>query len=155
MLQTIAADLEGKTTYRRPALREDAPLITDCLTSINYVFKKALGLDIPLTFIGDMPRRLLSYSEWRLLKIDAKDMQCGDLLFVKKKKNVKLLSHVALVVASDRIFHCCQSLGTAVVQSTEDFFCLYEQQLNFRKMVRYVDPRNKKLREEQKSGFWV
>lgn len=147
------SELEGKTLYRRPALREEAPAVTDCLTSIYYVFKRAMNIDIPLLYIGDMPRQLLSFSEWRSLKIEMKDVQCGDLLFVRNKKNEKLLSHIALVVEVDRIFHCCPSLGTAVVQSKDEFFSLYEQKLNFKEMVRYIDPRNKKLRKDQNGIF--
>ena len=100
-----------KTSYRRPALREEAPAVTDCLTSIYYVFKRALRIDIPLVYIGDMPRLLLSFSNWRVLRIDIKDVRCGDILFVRNKKNEKLLSHIALVIGVDKIFHCCPSLG--------------------------------------------
>ncbi|HEV3269251.1 MAG TPA: hypothetical protein VGZ69_01210 [Candidatus Rhabdochlamydia sp.] len=45
-------------------MREHAPKKTDCLTAIHYIFKKALNLDMPLTFIGDMPRQLLSLENW-------------------------------------------------------------------------------------------
>jgi cell wall-associated NlpC family hydrolase len=152
-LVEAASKLVGKTSYRRPALREEAPTNTDCLTSIYYVFKQALGIDIPLTFIGDMPRRLLSYSEWRVLKVEIKNVQCGDLLFVRNKKNEKLLSHIALVFELDKIFHCCPSFGTAVIQSKDEFFTLYEQKLNFKKMIRYIDPRNRELREDQRGIF--
>lgn len=108
---------------------------------------------MPLTFIGDMPRQLISFSEWRLLKININDSKCGDVLFVRNKEKAKLLSHVAIILDVDRIFHCCPRFGTAVIQTTEDFFALYEQKLNFKQMVRYIDPRNKKLREDQKGVF--
>ncbi|MBS0653074.1 MAG: C40 family peptidase [Verrucomicrobia bacterium] len=145
--------LEGKTSYRRPARLEEAPLITDCLTSIHYLFKHALKINIPLTYIGDMPRRLLSYSEWRAVKIDIKDAKCGDLLFVKSREREKLVSHVAMVIETDKIFHCCLNAGTAIVQSEEEFFSLYEQRLDFVKMIRYIDPRNRELRDLHQGIF--
>jgi hypothetical protein len=148
-----ASELVGKTSYRRPALREEAPTVTDCLTSIHYIFKRALGIYIPLAFIGDMPRQLLSFSEWNALKIEINEAQCGDILFVRNKKNEKLLSHIAVIIEVDKIFHCCPYFGTAVIQSRDDFFSLYEQKLNFKEMARYIDPRNKKLRKDQKGIF--
>lgn len=142
-----AAALVGKTRYQRPAHCEEAPAITDCLTAIHYVLQ-ASGIHIPLTYIGDMPRQLQSFSAWRPLKIEIRDARCGDIVFAKNKENEKLLSHVALIIGVDRIFHCSPKFGTAVVQSEKEFFSGYEQKLNFRKMVCYIDPRNKKLREQ-------
>ncbi len=150
----IAFQLENNTRYRRPALREEAPGITDCLTCIYYIFKKALAIDLPLTYIGDMPRQLLTLSDWRPLKIAIRDARCGDILFVKNRENPKLVSHAAIMIDVDRIFHCCPSRGTAVIQQADDFFSLYEQKLNFKKMVRYIDPRNKELREKQ-GGLYI
>jgi cell wall-associated NlpC family hydrolase len=100
-----------------------------------------------------MPRRLLSYGEWRAIKIDLKDARCGDLLFVKYRGREKLVSHVAMVLETDKIFHCCLAAGTAVVQSEEEFFSLYEQRLNFVKMIRYIDPRNRELRDLHQGIF--
>lgn len=152
-LTSAASELVDKTTYRRTALREEAPSITDCLTSIHYIFKKAFGLEIPLTYIGDMPRQLLSSNSWKPLKIDINQAQCGDLLFVKSTQYTKQLSHVAMFITADKIFHCNLASGTAVIQSPEQFFHFYEQKLNFIHMIRYIDPRNKKLREDHQGGF--
>ena len=87
------------------------------------------------------------------MKIAMDDVRCGDVLFVRNKQNIKLLSHIALVIEVDKIFHCCPQFGTAVVQSQQEFFSLYEQALNFQKMVRYIDPRNRALRDEHKEVF--
>lgn len=152
-LLKVTTELLGKTTYKRPALREEAPKVTDCLTSIHYIFKKAMKVNISLTFIGDMPRKLLACSEWRVMKVAVKDVKKGDIFFVKNKENEKLLSHIALIIDKDKIFHCSLFFGTAVIQANEDFFALYEQRLNFKEMIHYIDPRNKKLREEQKGIF--
>lgn len=144
----------GATEFRKSALREDAPSVANCLTSIYYIFKQALGIDLPMTFIGDMPRQLLSCSRWRALRINSKDMKCGDLLFVKNRENERLISHVALFIDVDKIFHCYQRLGTAATQSEEKFFSLYEQKLEFRKMARYIDARNQELREKH-GGIYI
>lgn len=100
-----------------------------------------------------MPRWLFFLSEWKVVKIDIKDAKCGDILFVKNKRNEKWLSHIALVIEVDRIFHCSPVFGTAVIQSNDEFFSLYEQKLNFKDMIRYIDPRNKALRESHKERF--
>ena len=112
-----------------------------------------MKIDMPLTFIGDMPRQLVSCGNWRCIEIPIEDIQCGDLLFTKNKSAPKLLSHVALAIKTNQIFHCCPSIGTAIIQSEEEFFSLYEQRLNFEQMIRYIDPRNKVLRSMHKGIF--
>lgn len=100
-----------------------------------------------------MPRSLLSLSEWKVLKIDINDARCGDILFLANKNHPKFISHAAMVLAEGKIFHCCPSFGTAVIQSQKDFFASYEQRLNFKEMVRYIDPRDHDLRNAQKGIF--
>ena len=100
-----------------------------------------------------MPRHLLRSRQWVPLQIDRKEARCGDLLFVKNRRNQKLLSHVAMIVGENHIFHCSPSKGTAVIESDNAFFSLYEQKLQFKKMVCYIDPRNIKLREKHKGIF--
>jgi len=99
-----------------------------------------------------MPRRLLSFGEWSAHKVAWKDVKCGDLLFVKNKERPKLIAHIALVLNSNQIFHCCSALG-AVIESKEQFFSVYEQKLPFEKMPLYIDPRNKPLREKHQGLF--
>ncbi|MGB7128573.1 MAG: hypothetical protein WBD50_05745 [Candidatus Rhabdochlamydia sp.] len=145
----IASDLVERTTYCTPALREHAPEKTDCLTAIHYIFKKALSVDMPLTFIGDMPRQLLSLENWSPIECNLENTQCGDIFFTKNKNRPKLISHIALIIEPDKIFHCTPLLGKAVIQSKEEFFSSYEQKLHFSKMICYIDPRNKELRSKQ------
>lgn len=145
----VANDLVERTTYCTPALREYAPEKTDCLTAIHYIFKKALNIDMPLTFIGDMPRQLLSLENWKLIECSIENTQCGDIFFTKNKNKPKLVSHIALMIEPDKIFHCTPILGKAVIQSKEKFFSSYKQKLHFRKMICYIDPRNKELRSKQ------
>jgi hypothetical protein len=149
----VAATLLDKTVYTRPSKLEEAPEKADCLTAIHYLFKKALKVTIPLTFIGDMPRRLASYGEWRPLCIKQEDAQCGDLLFVKNKGKVKLLSHIAMFIDARSIFHCCLDEKTAVIQRFEIFTDRYTQCLSFRSAVRYIDPRNESKRDQQGGPF--
>ena len=73
----VAASLVRKTRYCKEARRELAPDYTDCITAIHYIFKQAM-IDIPLTYIGDMPRELSLYGEWRQLVIPREDVQCGE-----------------------------------------------------------------------------
>ncbi|NNM44050.1 MAG: C40 family peptidase [Chlamydiae bacterium] len=152
-VENIVSKLILETTYRRKPSLEEAPLVTDCLTSIHYIFKNALGIEIPLTFIGDMPRHLLSFGEWQALCIERERAQVGDLLFVKNKKREKWLSHVGLILGIDRIFHCSKEIGTARVESDQSFFSMYEQRLTLLEMACYIDVRNKRLRDKHQSAF--
>ncbi len=108
---------------------------------------------MPLTYVGDMPRRLIALSNCRPLKIDIADVKCGDILFVGGRGKKKLLSHVAIIIDADRIFHCSLSMGTAAVQTIDQFFSSYEQRLCFKEMIRYIDPRNTGLRDAHQGIF--
>ena len=155
LIYKTALELEGRTVYQRSAFREMAPNVTDCLTSIHYIFKKALSIDIPITYVGDMPRNLFFSSNWKALKINIEDALCGDILFVKNKERIKLLSHAALILGNNQFFHCSPILNTAAIQSKDDFFSFYEQKLNLIKMLHYIDPRNKEMREKNQGIFIV
>lgn len=154
-LTEAAQGLVDTTSYSKPVSQEEAPFATDCLTSIWYLFKKVLGVDIPLTFIGDMPRLLCSLGQWRVLQIEMGEARCGDILFVKDRSKQRLISHAALVIGVNQIFHNSKLFGTARIQPADDFFALYEQRLRFQKMIRYIDFRNERLRVEQGGIFLI
>lgn len=128
------------------AHREAAPWKADCLTSIWYIYKKAFDVDMPITWIGNMPRAISSCKDWTLLEVPPDNLKPGDLLFVKNVGKKRLISHIAMVISEKFIFHCSNDLG-AVIQSTSEFFSLYEQQLTSSEIVRYIDFRDKELRD--------
>lgn len=143
----------SRASFKRRAPLEEAPNFADCLTSVYYIFKNAVGVEIPLTFIGDMPRQLQCLGDWKCLKVDIKDIRCGDVLFLKDKEHKTSIRHAALVMDVDRIFHCCQKVGKPTIQSVDDFFSKYEQTLTFKEMMRYIDSRNTELLTKSKSGY--
>jgi len=130
---------------QRRAPIEDAPSKTDCLTSIHYVFRKVFDRSLPLDLVGDMPR-LLSQSGWVLKIIDSHDLCIGDLIFLKRKSETKLVAHAALVIGPDRIFHCKRDAG-AVTESIEKVWEVFEQTLK-KDLLKYIDPRNAVLRKK-------
>lgn len=95
---------------------------------------------------------MLAYSDWRPLCIPACQAKCGDLLFVKNKNKPKLISHVALVLDSPRIFHCSAE-EQAAIQPWGVFFAQYEQRLPFLRAIRYIDPRNRPKRTQEGDIF--
>lgn len=123
---------------------ESAPAKTDCLTSIHYLFLKAFDIQIPLTFVGDMPRLLIS-TQWSFHLVDASEFKMGDLIFLKRKAEPKLIAHAALALGPDRIFHCKRDQG-AVIESVSAVFEIFEQKIKH-SQLKYIDPRNKELRE--------
>ena len=92
-----------------------------------------------------MPREL-SQSNWNLHIIDSSEIKTGDLLFLKQQKQARLISHIAIALAPDQIFHCTRHLG-AVIQSVEHVFERYEQQLTH-DIIIYIDSRNTFLRDK-------
>lgn len=129
------------------AHREAAPWKADCLTAIWYIYKQAFDVDIPITWIGNMPREMSLSKDWALLEVSLDNLKPGDLLFVKNVGKKRLISHIAMVIHEKLIFHCSHDLG-AVIQSTNKFFSLYEQQLTSSEIVRYIDFRDKELRAQ-------
>ena len=138
LLDTTVAELLH-TTYERTASLKKAPAITDCVTAIHYLVRNVFQIELPRAWVGDMPR-MLSESNWRLLIIDSAELKTGDLLFLKRHKQQSLISHVAIVLTPDQIFHCTARLGP-VIQSIGQVFEHYEQPLQ-QDQVTYIDPRN-------------
>ncbi len=149
-----ASTLIGRTVYRVHPTLEEAPHVTDCLTSIHYLFKKALQIEIELTWIGDMPRELAKRpKEWKILLLDRQDAQFGDILFTKHSKRRKRLSHVGMIFGPNTIFHCSSELKTAQVVEDKEFFASYEQVLSLEEALRYIDPRNIEERTKHRGLF--
>jgi hypothetical protein len=148
-----AQSLLGSTTYKRMAPLEEAPLYTDCLTSIHYIFQRAWGLEMSLTFIGDLPRSLLDSRKWTPLFVDQKEILPGDLLFVKNIMRPRLVEHAVLSLGGDQYFHC-RKLEGARIESLDELYTQFEQKLTT-DIFRYIDPRNKRLRDEHKGYFIV
>ncbi len=154
LLRSIASELQEKTAYLRTAPKELAPEQTDCLTSIHYIFKKALAADFPVTFIGDMPRTLSSLAGWEFTVLKSKEeIRAGDLYFVGKVEKTRLISHVALFLSQDELFHCTQDHSRAIVEDFATFQTTYEQKVR-KQQIRYIDFRNESLRQ-QHSGCYM
>jgi cell wall-associated NlpC family hydrolase len=143
-LESVLRELKT-TSYQRQAPLESAPFKTDCLTSIQYIFRMVFDCFLPLDLVGDMPR-LLSRSGWTLKMTDPHDLRIGDLIFLKRKSEAKLVAHAALVIGPDRIFHCKRDAG-AVIESIEKVWEVFEQVLK-KDLLKYIDPRNVVLRKK-------
>ncbi len=139
------------TSYERTVSLKAAPAKTDCVTAVHYLVRSVFQIELPRAWVGDMPR-LLSQSNWTLHIIDSTELKTGDLLFLKQQEQPKLISHVAIALAPDQIFHCTGLLGP-VIQSVDQVFERYEQQLKDDQII-YIDPRNISLRE-QHGGMYI
>lgn len=145
--------ITNNTIYRKPSKIEDAPKYTDCLTLIHYLFKQSINVDIPLTWIGNMPRSLMSSNHWDFLHVDSSRLLYGDIIFVKDKNKSKLLSHVAFSLGKGHVFHCSPELKTARAEPIKDFFKSYEQRLNSNQVLLYIDPRDKIIRKKYNGAY--
>ena len=119
-LNELALQLEGRTEYVRMAPIEEAPTRADCLTLLHYLFKTALAVDLPLTLIGNMPHQLASLDHWKFCCIEESEIACGDLIFVKRIRETKLLCHAAVFLSPHELFHCRGDTG-AVIESFKEF----------------------------------
>ena len=150
VLDATVAELK-LTSYQRTVSLKEAPAKTDCVTAIHYLVQKAFHINLPRAWVGDMPH-LLSQSHWNLHIIDASEFKTGDLLFLKQQLQPKLISHVAIALAPDQIFHNTSLLGP-VIQSLDQVFERYEQQLK-KDQILYIDSRNTSLRERH-GGMYI
>jgi len=132
-----------ETVYQRGAPLELLPKKADCVTSIYYIFLEAFGIKIPITYIGDLPRSLVR-DKWKFHIVDERGVQLGDMIFVKKIGEKRLISHVALVLDQQSVFHCKKERG-AIIEGLFDFFKVYEQSI-LEEELNYIDVRNVALR---------
>jgi hypothetical protein len=129
------------TKYKRHPKTEEAPHRSDCLTAICYLFRNAI--DRPLDWIGNMPRRLSQKRNWRYLKIFPRELELGDLVFLKHKKSPRLITHVAMALGPEILFHCSREKKGASIEKIDQVFSRYTQPSDIKAMLTYVDPRTK------------
>ncbi len=132
------------TTYHRRAPLEMAPGRTDCVTAAHYLYASAFELPLPVTYIGDMPR-LLASLDWEFSVISPKEMRAGDLLFMRNKQSRRLITHLAVAMDVNQVFHCCRNLNGAIIEPIEDALIRYHQNLDIDWRL-YIDYRNRELR---------
>lgn len=125
--------------YKRCANTEEAPFRADCLTSIHYLFKD--HAELSLDWIGNMPRHLSKKHSWQVLQVSPHELKAGDLLFLKYRKSSRLVTHVAMALGPDEIFHCSREKKGAAIEKIEEVFARYVQPNDLNAMLSYVDPR--------------
>lgn len=139
LFQKECEALVGITKYKKPGKREEAPEKADCLTAASYLFKKTQGLDLPLDWIGNMPR-LLVMKGWRIEEIKRSDLKAGDFLFLGKRKN--RVDHLALALSSEEAFHVSWKSKGAAIEKIESLFSRYAQPAAADVLLNYIDPRS-------------
>ena len=92
-----------------------------------------------LDWIGNMPRHLSRQRTWRYLRIPVRELKTGDLLFLKNKRSPRLVTHVAMALGPEKVFHC--STKGASIEKINDLFMIYVQPADVGAMLSYVDPR--------------
>lgn len=98
-----------------------------------------------------MPRSLFQFSEWKVLSVT--QLERGDIIFVNKIGRTNFVSHVALAVSNNEIIHCSREFNSVQILTIYDFFAVYEQGCTLREALRYIDPRDKILREKNNGSF--
>jgi len=131
--------LVGLTKYKKPAKREEAPEKADCLTVVSYLFKKTQALDIPLDWIGNMPR-LLVEKGWQIEKIQRRSLKMGDLIFLGKRNNQ--IDHLAVALSAEKVFHVSWKTKGAAIEKIETLFSRYVQPKEIGLFLSSVDPRS-------------
>jgi len=146
LIQKECQALVGVTRYKKEAKREEAPYLTDCLTSVSHVFKKAALVDLQLDWIGNMPRTLYKKG-WQIQKISLNELKTGDLIFLGKKG--KLVSHLAVALSEQEVFHVAQK--GAGIEKIEDVFAKYIPLQDAQNALSYVDSRSARRTLEYKN----
>jgi hypothetical protein len=161
-LETIEACL-AQTKYNLLAKDSEAPASTNCITSIRYLFRQNSKIEIPNVYIGDMPRSLVTNCGWSVEYIKISEMQCGDLLFLRDlpAKEVtldkKYIVHAVVSIGRSRIFHSSLRRGSGYIEHLLTPKDVYASSIVGRTLedpnyfLFYIDPRNKKLREQFQS----
>ncbi len=113
----------------------------DCLTSIHYLFRDRI--DLLLDWIGNMPRLLSKERSWKCLTISPDDLLPGDLLFLKRPYSRRLVTHVAMALSPNTVFHCSHEKKGAAIERIEELFATYCQPPDAQAMLDYVDHRSR------------
>lgn len=98
-----------------------------------------MGLKIELDLIGNMPRHLVK-KKWSVQKISSSEIQAGDLLFLHSKKSERLVTHVALALSAQKVFHCTPK-SNGCVEPLEAISQEWEFLEDANALLSYVDPR--------------
>jgi cell wall-associated NlpC family hydrolase len=133
--------LVSQTKYKRYSKQEDAPFETNCLTAIRHLFTKIASIDIPRDWIGNMPRSLVNRKKWSIQQITASELQPGDLLFLRNTHAKRLITHVAVALSPDEVFHSSRGAKGGRIEKIADIFSKYAQPKNSQELLTYVDPR--------------
>jgi hypothetical protein len=105
---------------------------------VSYLFKKTKALEIPLDWIGNMPRLLIE-NGWQIKKIQTSDLKMGDLIFLGKRKN--RVDHLAVALSAEKVFHVSWKTKGAAIEKIESLFSRYAQPKEIRLFLSSVDPR--------------
>ena len=143
----------GRPKYVKGAFRERWPGEGDCLTAVFNVFNEVLGIEIPVTWIGDVPRKLVEEREWKILDTTVDMLKVGDLIFTKIRAGPRMVSHVGIFLGEKGVFHCSYSDRTAVIVPLNEFLERYPPLLNAEEVLAFVDPRNTELRSKSAGPF--
>lgn len=105
-LINTAKGLIGKATYSNSVYKSTAPYKFSCATFIMYVFEKN-GVD------------LATYNEDYMVKqgtyVPRSQLQKGDLVFFKSKKNGTDPDHVGMYIGNNKIIHMADSKQNIVI----------------------------------------
>lgn len=156
--------LIASTCYQYTVSDKEAPQLTNCVTAIRYLFLKLEKVFLPPVWIGDMPRTLITRYGCTLEDVTATTLKRGDLLFLRRSllddasSDKRWITHIMLAVSCDRIFHSSSKRGGAAFENLRE--CSDEYVINLKKLLvddstvmRYIDPRNQKMRSIFKCAF--
>lgn len=127
------------TVYVRGALREMAPRVADCLTSIYHLFKTLRSYILEIDYIGNMPRRCKQMG-WIYGSFEQEKITPGDLIFLRKRSSSRLITHVGVAINSKTVFHCSFEKRGGSFEKIADLFKHYTQP-SIEQMLAYRDKR--------------
>jgi cell wall-associated NlpC family hydrolase len=88
-----------------------------------------------------MPKYLFRHRKWRLFSVPPEQLQLGDLIFLKHKRSPRLVTHVAMALGQNLVFHCAREARGALIERIDTLFCRYSQPSK-EEMISYIDPRS-------------
>lgn len=160
-----ARQLVGQTVYYLNAKNTQAPYQTNCVTSIRYVLKSCSKYPLPCSWLGDMPRTLVSEYGYSFCQIDIGSLRTGDLVFISSSEgfshssNRRSVVHVAMAVGVGILFHSSYERRGACLENILDPCDRFSREIrrniinDSAFLMRYIDPRNHGLRKRFKEGL--
>ncbi len=114
--QLLSPEQYLRAKYDMKAKDAHWPEKASCVTAVRQILKHQHDTMLPHLWMNDFPAILTKYFSWNCHVVE--QFKPGDLIFFHHTKR-DTLSHMAIAVDTNRVFHCGYPKGPEIIPFTE------------------------------------